>query len=209
MSNAETPEDNAQRIDAGNRFNMWVRGWGDGAGVKGVREDHVNHPTLGDVYAAAYRAGRDARHEAHAKAGERFGHRIGIVRTAGESDAKTVDTIVLAQQRAALKRLPRLVLSDAERAEWDEAERSVARWVPHDEAMAAQQGPVTTFTGGELAAGQVDALRTLVWEWRDSVKDARVERTADGDAWADALEHAARGVLTIVGKVEPVNGVTS
>jgi hypothetical protein len=37
--------------------------------------------------------------------------------------------------RAVLRRAPRLVLNDEERAEWDEAERS-AQWVPHDEAMA-------------------------------------------------------------------------
>lgn len=42
--------------------------------------------------------------------------------------------------RAALSRAPRLVLTDAERAEWDEAETSVARWVPHEEAMGILRG---------------------------------------------------------------------
>jgi hypothetical protein len=61
-------------------FMAFIKGWSDGAGIKAIRKEFENHPTLRDDYICGYSEGRKARAAAHLAASERYGERIGIVR---------------------------------------------------------------------------------------------------------------------------------
>lgn len=69
--------------DSRDKFMAYIRGWSDGASVHAMRPEFTTHATLAEPYNEGYSTGRVARREAHLAASERYGHKVGILRSPG------------------------------------------------------------------------------------------------------------------------------
>lgn len=66
---------------ANEKYQIYMRGWKDGAGGKPQRLDHVDHATLGHEYIRGFTDGMHAKGEASRAALERLKHTSSILRT--------------------------------------------------------------------------------------------------------------------------------
>lgn len=78
MDHADAPP----HVQAANLFHIYCRGWRDGAGYKGIRDDNAKHPTLGEQYMRGWNDGRKAAQDAAAAMSKETGYEPSILRTA-------------------------------------------------------------------------------------------------------------------------------